>query len=88
MKTLSYNDNAFILFFLLFYYGKIGYTKKEKGFHNMKKALDSYITVNEIWAMAYELIGDYEYIKIIMDNNGYEVINTITSEVMLWGEII
>jgi hypothetical protein len=23
-----------------------------------------------------------------MDNNGYEVINTITSEVMLWGEII
>jgi hypothetical protein len=54
----------------------------------MKKALDSYITINEIWAMAYELIGDYEYIKIIMDNNGYEVINTITSEVMLWGEII
>jgi hypothetical protein len=23
-----------------------------------------------------------------MDNNGYEVINTITSEVMLWGEIV
>ncbi len=54
----------------------------------MKKVLDSYATINEIWAIAYDLIGDYEYIKIVMDTYGYEVINTITNEVVLYGEII
>lgn len=54
----------------------------------MKKVLDGYTTINEIWSLAFDLIGDYEYIKIVMDNNGYEVINLITTETVLWGDIV
>ena len=50
--------------------------------------LDSYDTVGSIWQMAYELVGDYEYIKIVMDNNGYEVIDTLKNEVVAYGDII
>lgn len=53
-----------------------------------KKVLDSYATMNEIWGIAYELIGNYENIKIVMNNQGYEIINLENNEIVEKGEII
>lgn len=50
--------------------------------------LDSYATINEIWGIAYDLIGNHENIKIIMDNQGYEIINLETNEIVERGQII
>lgn len=50
--------------------------------------LDSYSTINDIWEIAYDLIGNHENIKIVIDNQGYEIINLETNETVEKGEII
>jgi hypothetical protein len=53
-----------------------------------KKMLDSYDTLGSIWQEAYNLIGNYENIKIVMDNQGYEIINLENNEIVQSGDII
>ena len=53
-----------------------------------KIMLDSYDTLGSLWQMAYELVGDYEHIKIVMDDNGFEVINTLNNTTVLYGDIV
>lgn len=50
--------------------------------------LDSYDTLGSIWQLAYEQVGDYENIKIVMDNDGYIVYDLKTNNIVLYGIII
>lgn len=51
-------------------------------------SIDSYDTIGQLWQDAYYLIGDHDKIKIVMDNQGYEIINLENNEIVLRGEII
>lgn len=53
-----------------------------------KKILDSYDTLGSVWQEAYNLIGNYENIKIVMNNQGYEIINLENNEIVMSGDII
>jgi hypothetical protein len=46
------------------------------------RPLDSYETINNVWAIAYDLIGDYDRIKIVMSGDTYEVHDRITNQII------
>lgn len=50
--------------------------------------IDSYETLGSIWQEAFNLIGNHKDIKIIMVDEGYEIINLQNNEIVQKGEII
>ena len=64
---------------------------KKKGVHTMKAnsiTFDSYDTINHIWEVAFNQIGDHDKIIIILSSEGYSIINAETNETVLKGEVI